>query len=211
MPELLDNLGNLSGLLFGFILTILVFSFVIRDNFLYRLAVHLLVGVSAGYAVVVVVGEVLYPVVQNIISDPVSEGLWLFPLALGGLLFLKVFPQTAMIGNSAMAVLVAIGAAVGLVGAVAGTLFPQVIAEYTNGLIGFVAGLLTICTLFYFHFTGRLTPEGQVVLPPWQQYVGFVGRVVITITLAALFAGALSTSLVLLTERVGFYITALLG
>jgi hypothetical protein len=106
----------------------------------------------------------------------------------------------------------AVGAAVGLIGAIVGTLIPQIASSYsgdltglTGGLAGLLVGILTICTMVYFHFTGRLTAGGTVVMPFWQRYIGLAGQVVITITLAALFAGAFSTSLILLSERVGFF------
>jgi hypothetical protein len=210
------EIGEFGGLIVGFILTLFVFSFVLGDNPLYRFAVHLLVGVSAGYAAVVVIQQVLWPIVQRFMENPTdpSSIILFFPLLLAVLLLLKAFPQTAWLGNSSMAILMAIGAAVGLIGAIAGTLIPLVISPYNGGefeglvggFIGLLVAVLTICTLFYFHFTGRLDNDGSVILPVWQQYAGVAGQFVITITLAALFAATLSTSLILLSNRVSFFI-----
>ncbi len=209
------DLTELGGLIVGLILTLFIFSFVLGDNPLYRFAVHLLVGVSAGYAAVIVIQYVLWPQVQRVIdnpTDPGSLGL-LIPLLFGLLLLLKLFPQTAWIGNSSMAVLMAIGAAVGLIGAIAGTLIPLVVSPYNGdieglagGFVGLLVAILTICTLLYFHFTGRLDSDNNVILPIWQKYAGLAGQFVITITLAALFAATLSTSLILLSNRVTFFI-----
>lgn len=209
------ELPEIVGLLVGFILTLFIFSFVLGDNPLYRFAVHLLVGVSAGYAAVLVIQTVLWPVIEGVIENPADPEniLWLFPLLLALLLLLKLFPRVAWLGNSSMAILMAIGAAVGLVGAITGTLIPLITSSYAGGLDGLgggIAGLLvailTICTLLYFHFTGRVATDGEVVMPVWQKYGGMAGQVVITITLAALFAATLSTSLILLSSRVGFFI-----
>lgn len=210
------DLAEIGGLFVGLILTLFIFSFVLGDNPLYRFAVHLLVGVSAGFAAVVVIQDVLWPLVQSVIenpADPASIGL-LIPLLFGLLLLLKLFPQTAWIGNSSMAVLMAIGAAVGLMGAIAGTLIPLVISPYygdfedelVGGFIGLLVAILTICTLLYFHFTGRLDDDNTVIMPIWQKYVSVAGQFVITITLAALFATTLSTGLVLLSNRVSYFI-----
>jgi hypothetical protein len=207
--------SEIIGLVIGFILSLFIFSFVLGDNPLYRFAVHLLVGVSAGYAAVLIIQDVLLPVVQDVIENPSDPNniLLFFPLLLALLLLLKLFPRLAWLGNSSMAILMAIGAAVGLIGAITGTLIPLVTASYQGDLTGFgggIAGLLvailTICTLLYFHFTGRLTPDGEVAMPVWQKYAGLVGQVVITITLAALFAATLSASLILLSNRVSFFI-----
>lgn len=209
------DIAEIGGLLVGFILTLFIFSFVLGDNPLYRFAVHLLVGVSAGYAAVIIVQTVLLPVVMDVIQNPTDAGniLFFFPLLLALLLVLKLFPRVAWLGNSSMAILMAIGAAVGLIGAITGTLIPLITSSYSGdftglegGIVGLLVAILTICTLLYFHFTGRLTTDGEVIMPIWQRYAGLAGQVVITITLAALFAATLSTSLILLSNRVGFFI-----
>lgn len=204
----MDKLGEISGLLIGFLLTVFVYSFAVRDNPMYRLAVHILVGVSAGFAAVVVTREVLIPVLKSPFSsgDRLPLLMWLIPVALALMMLLKMVPKFSWLGNSAMAVLIAVGAAVGLVGAIVGTLLPQITATYDGFLLTLVVTGLTVCVLAYFHFTGRLTADGQVMLPVWYQYVSLAGQVVITVALAGIFAGLLSTSLILLTERMWFYL-----
>ncbi len=206
--NLFDTLGDFGGLMLGLVLTLFVFSYVFKDNPLYKFAVHLLVGVSAAFASVIVVGEVIVPVFKKLVDGPVNLGslLWLIPIALGALLLLKAVPNLAWIGNSSMAVLIGIGASVALAGAITGTLLPQVVARYRNGLFGLVGALLTISTLAYFVFTARLEKQSNTVVAKGYEYVRLVGRAVITITLAAVFAGLLATSTVLLTERIGFFI-----
>ena len=202
------GVSEFGGAIVGFLLTLFVFSYVLRDNPLYRLAVHLLVGVSAGYVVVIVVQDVLLPVVETILDEPGRPAtlVWIVPLFLALLLLLKAIPRISWLGNSSMAVLIGVGAAVGLVGAIVGTLFPQVTARYGSGLVGLLIALLSILTLAYFHFSGRASDDGTARLPPWFESVRTLGRIVITVTLAGLFAGVLGTSLVLLTERVGLFV-----
>ncbi len=204
----LDNLADLGGLLVGFLLTLFIFSYVIKDNPLYRLAVHILVGVGAGYAIVVVVEHVLLPIAETVRDNPTDPGtfVWVVPFLLAALLLLKAVPRLAWLGNSAMAVIIGIGAAVGLVGAIVGTIWPQVTAQHENAVVGLVVALLAVCALFYFQFSARFTENNQVTMPRWYKAIGIVGRGVITVTLAGLFAGVLSTSLILLAERVGFFV-----
>lgn len=202
------GISEFGGAVVGFLLTLFVYSFVLKDNPLYRLAVHLLVGVSAGYVVVIVVKDVILPVVETILNEPGRPAglVWIVPLFLALLLLLKAIPRISWVGNSSMAVLIGVGAAVGLVGAIVGTLFPQVTARYGGGLLGLLVAILSILTLAYFHFSARVSNEGGAVLPSWFETLRSLGRVVITITLAGLFAGVLSTSLVLLTERIGLFV-----
>jgi hypothetical protein len=201
-------MNELLTLLAGFILTLAIYSYLVRDNPLYRLAIHLLVGVAAGYAVVVAVQSAILPVARQIQADPAGAGaLWLAPILLALLLLLRVVLPRTWLSNSSLALLVGVGAAVGLVGAVLGTLVPLAVGVRSdNRLIGLLAALLTICALTYFHFTGRLNADGVVVMPVWRRYPAFVGKIVLTVTFAALFAGALNTSIVLLSERIGFFI-----
>ena len=205
---LLQDVGEIGGILIGFLLTVCVLSFVIKDNPLYRLAVHVLVGVRAGFAIVIVVREVFNPVLRALRTDLAGNGLlWIVPMILALLLLLKAIPRTTVLGNSAMAVLMAIGAAVGFVGAVAGTLLPQILIRHESALLGLLMAVLTIATLAYFFFTGRARPDGETQMPRWYPILALPGRVVITMTLAGLFAGILNTSLVILTERAGYFIT----
>ena len=122
--------SNLIGLIIGFLLTLFIYSYIWGDNPLYRLAVHILVGVSAGYAAVVVVRELLLPVYVQLRANPTTLELagGLVPFVLGLLLVLKRLPRLAWLGTGTIALLVGVGAAVALMGALTGTLLPQVTA-----------------------------------------------------------------------------------
>jgi len=196
-------------LLIGFLLTLFIYSYLWRDNPLYRLAVHLLVGVSAGYATLIVGRHVLLPVYQGLATDPGGNSLWLIPILFALLLLLKLAPRFAPLGNSAIALLIAVGGAVALVGAIRGTLLPQIIG-LPGGIAGFFSALLTIVTLFYFQFTRPANPNGSnswEMLPRWQIVMRQLGQGIIMITLGAIFASTLSTSLILLTERLTYFVT----
>ncbi|MCA9939603.1 MAG: hypothetical protein KC418_13240 [Anaerolineales bacterium] len=197
--------------LVGFILTLLIFSYLWRDNPAYRLAVHILVGVSAGYAAVIVAREVIWPVYEQMRA--VGGGaLWLIPVLFATLLLFKLAPRLSWMGSSSMAILVGVGGAVALVGAVSGTLLPQVLHTGT-GLAGLLSAILTVFMLLYFRFTRPAQPAGDAwaTLPRWQQVVNGIGQGVLMITLGAIFAGVLSTSLVLLTDRILTFINAISG
>jgi hypothetical protein len=212
------NMSELAGLLIGFILTLLIYSYLLGDNPLYRLAVHVLVGVSAAYAAVVVVQQVILPVYAQIRQDPTSPSnvLWLIPTLFALLLLLKRLPTAPWFGNSTMALLVGVGAAVALTGSVMGTLWPQVTAvpgeaATDRDLIqGLIVALLTACTLLTFHFTSRVNDAGQWRRPFWQRGFVHIGRAVLMVTFGALFAGVFNTSLILLTERANYFLNEFL-
>jgi hypothetical protein len=198
------------GLIIGFVLTLLIYSYLFGDNPLYRIAVHLLVGVSAAYAAVVVVRQVILPIYAQISLAPTDPDnlIWFVPVFLALLLLLKRLPTISWLGNISIALMVGVGAAVALTGAILGTLWPQATAvSPANPLFpgqGVVTAVLTACVLAAFQFTGKQDREGKWRQPVWQRAVSLLGRIVMTITFGALFAGILNTSLVLLSDRLVF-------
>src|SRR5215212_6226210 len=110
----------------GLILTLMIFSYLIGDNPLFRIAVYLFIGVSSGYAATVVVYNVLLPKLSLLRTDDVNQLiLAIIPLLFCISLLAKLSPRISWIGNFAMAVLVGVGAAAALGGALLGTLIPQ--------------------------------------------------------------------------------------
>lgn len=207
-------MNELLPIIAGLLLTLFIYSYIVGDNPLYRIAVHLLVGISAAYAAVVVVRTVFVPVFDEILAAPTDPAnlVWLVPLLLSILLLLKFIRPLAWAGNSSVGILVTAGAAVALVGVVSGTLIPQLLQTgNTNPVLGLVTALLTIAVLLYFQFTGRPDQDGEDRAPAWRRLIAGIGQATIMITFGALFAGAFSTSLTLLVERVSFYMTELAG
>ena len=120
------SIDLISGII-GFILTLLVFSYLIGDNPLFRSAIYIFIGVSAGYAAVVVWHDVLMPkLFQPLVSADQNQLVFLvIPLLLSVSLLAKLSPRISWLGSFAMALLVGVGAATALSGAVIGTMIPQ--------------------------------------------------------------------------------------
>jgi hypothetical protein len=191
---------DLIGLIIGLVLTLFIYSYILGDNPLYRLAVHILVGVSAAYAAVVVIREVMLPVLVRLREEPTNAAnLWLAPV----LVLILLFALKRWTGNGAVAFLIAVGSAVALVGAVQGTLLPQITAVSSNPLFpgqGIVTAVLTVCTLLTFQFTRRINSTE----PRWQSVLSGIGRAVLMITFGVLYAAVLNTSLLLLADRLNY-------
>jgi hypothetical protein len=214
-------MSDLVGTIIAFIFTLMVFSYVFGDNALFRVALHIFIGVAAGYAAVVAFYNVIWPqMLIPIIFGSQSERLFvLFPLVLGGLLLFKVSSRFNSLGNPAVAYLVGVGVATVIGGAVLGTLFPQILATINlfdrqapggadNTLWQFIQGSIimvgTISTLAYFHFGVRPVNEQTSKRPKWMEVFALIGQVFIAITLGALFAGVYAASLTALIERLKF-------
>ncbi|MFZ1396388.1 MAG: hypothetical protein WAS33_05810 [Candidatus Promineifilaceae bacterium] len=202
-----------AGLIIGILLTLFIYSYLIGDNPLYRISVHLLVGVSAAYAVVVVVQQLLLPIWQQIQANPTSPDslIWLVPILFVLLLLARRLPSLSWLGQTTLALLVGVGAAVALLGSLTGTLWPQIVqVQPASPLQGIVVAILTICTLLTFQFTA-LRPHSSGTWQPgmWMRGVTAVGHIVLTVTFGALFATLLSTGLILLADRLNYFITEL--
>lgn len=214
-PQTLDVIGGWVG----FILTLLIFSYLLSDNFLYRLAVYVFVGVSAAYAAVVAVEGVLLPWLRaTLLAENTSTGgivLGVVPLAVGFLLLLKAVPRLVPLGNLGMAFLVGIGAAVAVVGAVSGTLLPLIgdtgLSIGDNLINGLVIILGTITTLLYFQYVAVRKPDGEVARPLALRIAAGAGQVFLIVAFAALYAGAILSSLTIFSERLAFLLAQVFG
>jgi hypothetical protein len=222
----LANMGlvDLVGVLLGFVFTLFIFSYILGDNPLFRLALYIFIGVAAGYAVVMAWYNVIWPqLLLPLVTGSSNERLLLlFPLLLSGLLLMRISPRLAGWGSPVIAYLVGVGVATAIGGAVLGTLIPQVQASINqfdlntanqNGnnvllymMDASVILVATITTLIFFHFgvkshaaqaaQATSTNRGVVI-----ESLAWVGQVFISITFGALFAGVYTAALTALVER----------
>jgi hypothetical protein len=207
--------------IFGLFLTVSVLTYLFfGNNALFRLVTYLFIGVAAGYVTVLVIFNVLIPrFVTLIYSGP-------FYLAIGGvlallcvLLLFKLSPRLSRVGSLPMAILVGVGAAVAIGGAVFGTIFGQVqgtlnlfnVRQDGNLLTGLFMLVGVISTLAYFQFSTRsraATPiVDEVTTAPRAtplELLAKVGQIFIGVTLGAMFAGVYTASITALVERFAF-------
>jgi len=215
---------DLAGLFVGFVFTLMVFSYILGDNLLFRIAIYVFIGVAAGYAAIIAIYSVILPqLIRPLISGNMVELQIAIPLLLFSLLLVgKLSPRFTSLGTPVMAYLVGVGAAAAIGGAVLGTLFPQVLAtinlfdlqaiQQRGGNIAtqlLTAGFAlfgTLTTLIYFHFSA---PSGQGKhgkRAPWIEVLAWIGQIFIAVTFGVLFAGVFSAALIALIERVDFVV-----
>ncbi len=225
------NLANLSaidlaGLFAGLVFTLFIFSYVFGDNILFRLAIHIFIGVSAGYAVVVAWYYVIWPqLLRPLISGGQSDRLFVItPLVLAVLLLAKTSSRLSGWGSLPVAYLVGAGVATAIGGAVLGTVFPQASASVNlfdqrtlsagfDFIIKLIeAGLIlvgTLTTLIYFQFGARPRPDQAPRRSSLVEGLAWVGQIFIAVSLGAVFAGIYTTALTSLVERSHFVVTFL--
>ena len=215
---------ELISALLGLLLTLMVFSYLIGDNPLFRIAVYLFIGVASGYAATIVWHYVLVPkLFQSLLT---LNPLAIVPLAFGVSLLAKLSSRTAWIGSFAMAVLVGVGAAAAVGGALIGTLLPQAQAAIDGfDILSAGSGLEaasrlfegvimlggTVFTLASFHFSAGRAVDGAPKRNRIIEGIAWVGRIFLAITFGALFAGVYMSALTAMIERLSFVLNFIRG
>lgn len=210
--------------LLGFVLSLMILSYILGDNPLFRIASYLLVGTAAGYFFVLVIYQVI---IQRLILplffvkwDGVTQQtvLAVLPAILSIFLLLKLFQGgISSLGNIPMAYLVGVGAAVMMTGVATGTIFGQFMATVNLfGSVHFIEALLVLCgvvsALAYFQF-GKFSSTGNAAAKkvPFVGVLVNAGKVFIAITLGAVFAGVYLAALAALINRLDFLRAAIMN
>ena len=158
------NLSGDLGVWVAAFLTLGIFSFLYRDNPIYKLCEHLFVGVSAGYWVVLTYFSTLKPNLVTPLFGHFTEGwnaLLVVPFLLGILLFSRFFPRGDWLSRWPIAVILGVYPALRITGFGQSDLVQQVNGSIlslwgplnpgdliNNWLL--VVGLLTTLVFFFF-------------------------------------------------------------
>lgn len=135
------------------LLTLVIFSFLYRDNPFYRTAEHIYVGISAGYYIAVMWHNVLLP---NLVLPLVRDGRFVLvvPGILSLLLFSRFLPRGGWLARWPIALYIGVYAAINLQQYVQGDILPQTQATIVSlrrvGDIVILAGTLTTLSYFFF-------------------------------------------------------------
>ncbi|MDE2857001.1 MAG: hypothetical protein OXN94_04040 [Chloroflexota bacterium] len=213
--------------LLSFVLTLMVFSYVLGDlplvGHLYRTAVYIFVGMSAAFATIVAYESVILPYLQDIqnpetswtmLGNSADAAIFATALLFGLLLLLKPIASLSWLTNSALAVVIVVSAATAVVGGLSGTLIPLVVATAAvpdglatdfqaliNTLLVFVG---TMTALFYFQWQARRDDGGAPVQSPLSRGLRNFGKIFIVTALGAIYATTMLSALTILAERIGF-------
>ncbi len=209
--------------LISFVLTLMVFSYLLGDlpliRHLYRSAVYIFIGTSAAFTLIVGYESLLLPFWQDVQNPATSwtvlgaqadRLIFYSALLFAALLLLKPVTRLGWLTNSILAVVVVMGAAVAVVGALRGTLLPLLIATARLPTLDADLGTLlesllvllgTLTALFSFHYQVNASDGGRYGLGK-----GFrtIGKALIVTALGAIYASTILSSLTILTERIAF-------
>lgn len=189
MPEAMLSTGTVLGAWVAAGLTLFIYSFLYKDNPLFKLSEHLYVGISVGYSVVLAWHTVFLrllwePLKKSIGDAPASPDSYvlLIPATLGVLMLTRFIPRIGWLSRIAFAFVVGFGSGVAIPRTISSYILKQ-IEDTVNPLITIGANGLTmgfdlaspqsgintiilligvISVLFYFFFSVEHTGAGMV-------------------------------------------------
>jgi len=202
--------AQIVGIWVAAVLTLMVYSYLIADNPLFRLAEHLLIGTSLGYAVLVVLQRFLLPTLSTAFSpsagvNPVTRTMTGFGILWGILLWFWLSRPARWVASWPLAIVFGVGSALAIGGALMGTLIPQVGATLLplRGravLDNLITVVIVLAGLAYFFFTMRRDrPLGKAV-----HGVARFGRWSLMVALGAFLGARVVSLLNALVERLQF-------
>ncbi len=237
MDSLIYNAGlvlNTAGAWVAFVFTLMIFSALVGDNLLSRLAQHILIGAGVGYAGVLAIRHLLVPQLILPIQDGSADlaSVWM-PMALVVVLLFAGLDRILLQGRTStgrlalwhrvvqssgrlvVALLLGVGLGAGIMGAIQGTLIPQYMraaemgvtdAGSSNGpLIGILTLLITAATIMQLFISPQRHLRDQ---PGYAR--GFmmgwlwIGQRAIWFASGLIFARLISSRMTLLIARVQF-------
>ena len=148
------------GTIIAGLLTLAIFSFLYRDNPVYKMAESLLIGVSIGYFLVVTWTNSLMALLFGPLFDEGRLAL-IVPLVLGLLMFGRFYGRTTSLSRIPIAVLIGSGAGAAIpamLGArtltqMSATVQPLLTESGGLNVSGLVVLAGVLCTLAYFYFS----------------------------------------------------------
>jgi len=164
------------GTLIAGILTLAILTFLYRDNPIYKMAEHLLIGVSIGYVLVVTWSNTL----MDTLFEPLADGghWWLIiPLILGLLMFARFFKGGEKLSKIPIGFMIGSGAGVAIpamlynrtLKQLAATVVPLTnesgIPDFTGIVV--VIGVLTTLSYFYFSREHKGVMGGSAKIGTW--------------------------------------------
>ncbi len=141
------------GTLIALILTLMVFSFLYKENPIYRFAEYLLVGISVGYYLVIICRNTIYPlVIEKLFIH--GEYLVIVPVCLGLLMFARLNKRWAYLSRLPLSLMIGFGAGISIPAMLQARILKQMSASMQslatiNGII-ILIGIISTITYFYF-------------------------------------------------------------
>lgn len=194
----------------GAILTLMIFSFLFKDNAFYKFGEHLFVGVANGYFIALYWHNSLKP---NLYDQLVAGNfIYIIPLLLGLMYFARFIPKISWLVRIPIGFIIGWGAGISIpayfqaeiLRQVGGTIVtPESFINPLNGIWALIIFIGVVCTLIYFFFS----KEHKGILG----HTSRLGIIFIMIGFGASFGYTVMARVSLLIGRIQFLLGPWLG
>ncbi len=148
------------GVWIASLLTLAIYSFLYKDNPVYKVAENIFVGVSAGYWAVILWFNYAWP---NLFEPLIMRGniVYIIPVAIGLMMFAPLIPRISWLIRIPLTFTMGVAMALVILQRIQGEIFPQLEATFLPlrgvGPFELISNLLIIIgvvsTLIYFYFS----------------------------------------------------------
>lgn len=194
----------------GAILTLMIFSFLFKDNAFYKFGEHLFVGVANGYFIALYWHNSLKPNLY----DQLAAGnfIYIIPLLLGLMYFARFIPKISWLVRIPIGFIIGWGAGISIpayfqaeiLRQIGGTVVtPESFINPLNGIWALIIFIGVVCTLIYFFFS----KEHKGILG----HTSRLGIIFIMIGFGASFGYTVMARVSLLIGRIQFLLGPWLG
>ena len=202
------------GIWAGAIFTLFIYSYFLKNkqNLAFRFAQSTVVGSALGYIIALVMAKN----VDTLAISKIAQGnvIYIIPLLLGLMVYAKFIPKYSYLARTPIAIIVAVGLALGARGALETQVYKQVIASASLPILGvdsvtsinnliYLVGLISAMSYFYF----TLKPNTVSKLKP----INTLGRYFLMIYFGAKFGSTIMSRATLFLGRVQFIVLNWLG
>lgn len=150
---------------FSAALVIWIWSFVYKDNYLYRLAQHIFLGAAAGYSIGISLDSLNKTALVPLAKAPTTNMHLIIPIIIGLLFFFKYSRRYYWVARYGVGIALAVGTALAfrtapmanIIRQVNAVLLPLWTPDPVKTLNNWIHVVITICALVYFIFT--VTPR----------------------------------------------------
>jgi len=203
------NPAEMIGTWVAAILTLAMFSFLYKDNPVFKVGESVFLGVALAYGMVLAYYDTVYPqIVQKFTGDDAAHGVMLIftpiiPMVLGIFILLRLIPRLGWLSRISFAVFIGGYSGIAVPSVIAGTLLPQLtdtMRPFGPGWVGWVTQLILVigvfATLLFFFFS--LEHRGTV------GRISRVGVFFIMVAMGASFGNTVMARVSLLIGRFQF-------
>jgi hypothetical protein len=201
------TLATALGIWIAAALTFMIFSFLYKDNPVFKLGEHVFLGISLGYGWCIYYWNDIFPQAISPLFYPRTpaerDWLVLIPIVLGSFILLRVVPKIAWLSRYSFALYIGGFAGIAVPTEIAGRFLPQLTAtmrpfgpDWTGAVTQLVLLAGVFCTVVFFFFS--LEHKGAVGT------IGRVGIVYIMVAFGAAFGYTVMARVSLLIGRFQF-------